>query len=485
MHAHFTSVFKGFAARLPPRALRAVRAHEQVDYVEVDQPVVAKGEQADAPDHLDRIDERLRPLDGTYRWTASGRGVTVYVVDSGIRRTHREFRGRVGRGHTVVHDGQGTSDCNGHGTHVSGVVAGTTFGVAKGATIEPVRVFECWGHTLVSKVVAGLDWIVRDHRAGRPAVANLSLGGTASRALDDAARRLLRDRVTVVAAGVGNGGCYTSPGRVPDVLAVSSVFTGVDFTFSWVSEGRCLDLFAPGSEIVSAWITGDRATEGGSGGSRAIAMTSGVAATYLQRHPRAAPARVVRAIKQAATQNVVYGHYSGTARPLLHSLYPSDDAPVRPPSGELVTNGGFEDGSSGWTTTGPVEISDSPDPAARTGSWRAHFSAAAGAGELRQTGIRIPDQADVQLTFKLLIVPTDGTYADGFEVWLSNGQHAGDSRLLQATTGHAEEGYIEYSFDVTAWAGEEAILTFKNDDMGMDRHTHWYLDDVSLTAGSG
>ena len=475
----YHAALRGFAARLPEDAAEALRQRDQVAFVEPEQAYQLTGEQVYPPDHLDRLDERLRPLDDVYHWNHSGRGVTAYVVDSGIRRTHVEFRGRVASGHTVVHDGHGIADCNGHGTFMSGVLAGKTFGVAKEATIAPVRVFRCTDYAGTSKILAGLDWIVRDHRDS-PAVANLSFGGPPSDALDAAARRLTDDGVTPVIGGLSPIGCDGSPGGAADMLTVGYTFWESDFIDDLSPTSSCVDVYAPGSHIESASIEGDRWTVGGSGVSISAALTSGVVATYLEAHPRATPLRVVDAVLAAATPSKASGLAPDLAQPLLHSVDVGVALPAKAPTGELLEDVGFEHGGIGWTTRGAVTVTNQPGSAPATGSWSAHFLPA-GKSELVQSGIRIPLQADVELSFRLRCESLEHGVGDDFALEITDGQHGGGSRLLYVNADDVGTSFVDYRFDVTAWAGQRVSLTF-SDDMGDPNH-EWYLDDVSLTAG--
>ena len=309
--AVYEHALKGFVVTLPPGLAARLADDERVAYVEQDAEVTASATQTGATWGLDRIDQRALPLNGSYTYNNTGSGVTAYIIDTGIRLTHSDFGGRARTGHDAVTAGGTASDCNGHGTHVAGTVGGSTYGVAKSVTLVAVRVLDCRGSGTTSGVIAGIDWVTADHDPGEAAVANMSLGGGASTALDQAAQRSIADGVTyAVAAGNGNRGgraqdaCNYSPARVPEALTIGAT-NNTDTKASWSNYGNCVDWFAPGVSITSAWYTSNTATNTISGTSMATPHTAGVAALYLQGNPGASPAAVRTALFDNLTKSIV------------------------------------------------------------------------------------------------------------------------------------------------------------------------------------
>ncbi|HEX8210655.1 MAG TPA: S8 family peptidase [Longimicrobium sp.] len=314
----YTAALTGFAAELNAGQLNALQHNPNVDYIEQDARVQASATQSNATWGLDRIDQRSLPLNGTYTYTPTGAGVNVYIIDTGIRFSHADFGGRAVSGYDAV-DGGSADDCNGHGTHVAGTVGGATYGVAKGARLYGVRVLDCAGSGTNAGVIAGMDWVAQNRVT--PAAANMSLGGGASQAIDDAIQRMVNAGVTtVVAAGNENqNACNTSPARAVNAITVGAT-TNTDARASFSNYGSCLDIFAPGNNITSAWHTGDAATNTISGTSMASPHVAGVAALYLQGNPSASPATVANAIVSTATSNKVTSAGTGSPNKLLFSL---------------------------------------------------------------------------------------------------------------------------------------------------------------------
>jgi subtilisin family serine protease len=325
----YHNALKGYVATFKGTGAADVAQDPRVDFVELDQKVTVQTTQTIGTGDswgLDRIDQRSLPLSHSYTYLADGTGVTAYIIDTGIMSSHAEFGGRVASDPNrfdAIGDGRNGEDCAGHGTHVAGTVGGTNYGVAKHVTLVSVRVLDCAGSGSYAGVIAGVDWVTGNHAAGAPAVANMSLGGPTSSALDAAINNSINDGVTYVVAagngnqaGVGQDACRFSPARVSNAITIGAVDQN-DKKTPWSNFGKCVDWFAPGLDIVSAGIANDTDSETMSGTSMASPHTAGVVALYLDTFPTSAPIDVRNALATLTTKNVVGSAGKGSPNALL------------------------------------------------------------------------------------------------------------------------------------------------------------------------
>jgi subtilisin family serine protease len=309
----------GFSARLSERAAKRLAADPAVAYVEQDHTVSLATTQTNPPWGLDRIDQRALPLSRTYNYTTTGAGVTAYIIDTGINIAHVDFAGSAVHGYDAVDGSLPAADCNGHGTHVAGTVGGNTYGVAKDVRLVGVRVLSCTGSGSTTGVINGVNWVTSDHAAGAPAAANMSLGGGLNTALNNAVANSIADGVSyAVAAGNSNANaCSSSPAAVSTAVTVGATQSN-DARASFSNYGTCVDIFAPGVGVLSAWYNSNTATNTISGTSMAAPHVAGAMARILQANPGWTPAQVHSFLISSSTTGVVTSPGTGSPNRLLY-----------------------------------------------------------------------------------------------------------------------------------------------------------------------
>ncbi|MFD1322571.1 S8 family peptidase [Micromonospora sonneratiae] len=353
---------RGFEAKMSAAQARQLAADPSVKYVQQNHTVKIAGTQSPTPSWgLDRIDQRNLPLNNSYTYPNNGAGVRAYIIDTGIRFSHSDFGGRAVTGFDSV-DGGSADDCNGHGTHVAGTVGGNAYGVAKGVTLVGVRVLDCGGGGTYAQVISGIDWVTGDHDPGERAVANMSLGGGFSQAINDAVTASIADGVTyAIAAGndYSADACDNSPASTPNAITVGATESN-DAKADYSNIGTCLDIFASGTGITSAWSSADTATRTISGTSMATPHVAGAAALVLVANPSYTPQQVRDKLVNDATNGVVTGPGTGSPNKLLYVgniVPPTQDfsMAVAPTSGAVNPGGSLTATVSTTTTIGGAQ----------------------------------------------------------------------------------------------------------------------------------
>ncbi len=538
----YDAALNGFAVRVPPgeeiSAATTLEGDPKVDYVEPDRVarvVEADGTQTGATWGLDRIDQASLPLNSTYIYPNTGAGVHAYIIDTGVLITHTQFTGRIGTGFSAIGSSQNYVDCNGHGTHVSGTVGGTTYGVAKQVTIHPVRVLDCSGSGSNSGVIAGVNWVTANRQL--PAVANMSLGGGASSALDTAVANSIAAGVTyAIAAGNDNqNACNYSPARTAAALTVGAT-TSTDARASYSNYGTCLDIFAPGSSITSAWYTGSSAKAVLNGTSMATPHVAGAAALYLAANPSASPAQVAQALTGGATLNKVTSPGTGSPNRLLYvgfigggtsptatpttvpstatpTLVPPTPTPTStpvstpgatitptatptatpPPSScpNLLKNPGFESGAVNWTqssTKGYALICTSTScgaspTTAHSGSYFSWLAGANSEASQISQSVTLPAGQKTTLSFWHRITSTDICgYDYGYVRVVANGTTT-NVKTFNLCSSTQTSGWVKTTVDLSSYAGQTVTLVFRA-TADSTQISSFFVDDANLVSGS-
>ncbi|WP_433057885.1 S8 family serine peptidase [Dactylosporangium sp. CS-033363] len=473
----------GYSTAMSASQARRLAADPGVAAVEAVQRITVQDVQSSPPNWGDdRIDQASLPLNQRYEYPASaGQGVTVYVLDTGLNASHVDFSGRVRQGIDIVDGDSNPADCHGHGTHVAGTAVGSSYGVAKKANLVSVRVLNCQGTGTNDDLIAGIDWVRTN--AQKPAVANYSIGcgsRCSSQAMDSAVQRLIDSGVQFVQAAGNNGddACYYSPQGVAAALTVGNS-TSADARNSSSNYGSCLDLFAPGTSIVSASYSSNTGSATMTGTSMASPHVTGAAALYLGANPSATPAQVRSALVSNGSTGKISGAGSGSPNVLLNVgfLNGGTTPPPDPEPGQPVANPGFENGTSPWTATANVIGTWSQYPA-RTGTRNAWLN---GGGKVQtdtlaqQVAIPAGSSATLHFWVRITTAEYENTVYDRLTL-TADGTTVGSWSNLDKTS-----GYVEKTVNLNAYAGRSVALKFTGvEDWSLQ--TSFVIDDVTITT---
>jgi subtilisin family serine protease len=502
----YGAALRGFSAKMSASAARRLAADPSVAYVQQDMIMSIDGTQSPTPSWgLDRIDQAALPLNNSYTFPDVS-AVHTYTIDTGVLMNHQQFAGRTGNGFDAIDGDTNPADCHGHGTHVAGTIAGSAYGVAKTAIVHGVRVLGCTGSGSTADIVEGINWVTQNHV--KPAVANMSLGGGVNTALDNAVTNSIAAGVTyAIAAGNSNANaCSFSPARAPNALTAGATQSN-DARSSFSNFGTCVDIFAPGTSITSAWFTSPTATNTISGTSMASPHIAGGAALILGANPTFTPAQVRAAMVGNATSGVISNVGAGSPNLLLRVGAGGTPPPPPPPPPGTVFSDNFETATNNWVTSGnaatgawqrgnpqgtssgitlQVDTTPSGSNALVTG---ATAGASAGANDVdggtttvTSPSIAIPAGGTVTLSFQWYLAHlNNASAADFFRVSVVSG---GTATQVFNQTGAATNragSYAGASVNISQFAGQTIQLRIEAADAATASLIEASVDDVVIS----